>query len=67
MKPWSDARKRIVVYVSASLALTVGLHLWHYRNGSPPVTQVNVSGAQLTLVIVALIGIGVAIGRRWPK
>jgi hypothetical protein len=59
--------KRIVAYVGACLAVLVGFHLYAWRNGGPDGwVDVPLSGAQIILVVVGLIGIGVFIGRRWP-
>jgi hypothetical protein len=46
----------------------LGFHLYAWRHGGPDGwVEVPLSGAQIILVVVGLIGIGVFIGRRWPS
>jgi hypothetical protein len=63
-----DKTKALLAYVLAFVALVVGFHLWHWRNGYPDGTvSVGLSGGQLILIVLSIMGIGVLIGRRWPK
>lgn len=60
-------RHMVIAYVLAYVAALAFFHWWGWRHGEPEggYVPVELSGAQLILIVTGLIGIGVVIGRSW--